>query len=81
MFTSERPTVVGAGVAICLAIRSSSPGPLFKFSNGQPFTKSKFTQHVQDALQALGLSHSELADHSFSYSTGTSWNGGFNCLH
>ena len=55
---------VGAGVEY-MSIRGSDLRPLFKFSNGQPLTKSRFTQHVGDALQALGLPHNEFAGHSF----------------
>ena len=55
---------VRAGVDY-MAVRGSAPGPFFQFSNGQPLTKSKFTQHVRDALQALGLPHNEFAGHSF----------------
>ena len=55
---------VGAGVEY-MSTRGSDLGPFFKFSNGQPLTKSRFTQHVRDALQALGLPHNEFAGHSF----------------
>ena len=55
---------VGAGVDY-MSIRGSDPGPFFKFSNGQPLTKAKFTQHVRDALQVLGLPYNEFAGHSF----------------
>ena len=48
-----------------MSIRGSDPGPFFKFINGQPLTKAKFTQMVQDALQAMGLPHNQFAGHSF----------------
>ena len=67
---------VGAGVEY-MSTRGSDLGPFFKFSNGQPLTKSRFTQHVRDALQALGLPHSEFAGHSFRiggcYGSSSSW--------
>ena len=55
---------MGAGVEY-MSIRGSDSGPFFKFSNGQPLTNSRFTQHVRDALQVLGLPHNEFAGHSF----------------
>ena len=55
---------VGAGVDY-MSSRGANPGPFFKFANGQPLTKSKFTQYVREALQALGLPHNEFAGHSF----------------
>ena len=55
---------VGAGVDY-MSIRGSDPGPFFKFINGQPLTKAKFTQLVRDVLQATGLPHNQFAGHSF----------------
>ena len=48
-----------------MSTRGSDLGPFFKFSNSQPQSKSRFTQHVRDALQALGLPQNEFAGHSF----------------
>ena len=55
--------LVGAGVDY-MSSRGANPGPFFKFANGQPLTKSKFTQYVQETLQALGLPHNEFTGHS-----------------
>ena len=45
--------------------RGSSNGPFFKFQNGQPLTKSKFTSYVREALAAVGLPCDKFAGHSF----------------
>ena len=55
---------VGAGLDY-MAARGFEPGPFFRFSDGSPLTKSKFTQLVRDVLQTLGLPYTEFAGHSF----------------
>ena len=44
-----------AGVLAYMAVRGDEEGPFFKFDNGQPLTKSKFTQRIRQALQVVGL--------------------------
>ena len=48
-----------------MSIRGSDPGPFFKFINGQPLTKAKFTQLIREVLQVAGLPHNQFAGHSF----------------
>ena len=48
-----------------MSSRGANPGPFFKFANGQPLTRSKLTQYVREALQALGFLHKKFAGHSF----------------
>jgi len=48
-----------------MAVRGSDPGPFFRFRNGEPLTKSKFTQEVRSAMEAVGLPHTQFAGHSF----------------
>ena len=54
-----------AAVLAYMAARGSLEGPFFCFANGQPLTKSKFTDQVRQALQALGLPYRDFAGHSF----------------
>ena len=54
-----------AGVLAYMASRGSQEGAFFKFKNGQPLTKAKFTQQVRIALQAAGLPCLNFAGHSF----------------
>jgi len=39
-----------------MAARGWNPGPFFKFTNGQPLTKSRFTQEIQ-VLCNVWVSH------------------------
>jgi len=39
--------------------------PFFRFLNKEPLTKSKFTQEVWNAMEAVGLPHTQFAGHSF----------------
>ena len=48
-----------------MVIRGSSHGAFFKFQDGQPLTKVKFTLHVRTALAAVGLPCDKFAGHSF----------------
>ena len=54
---------VGPGLDYMTA-RGSNPGPFFRFPNGDPLTKSKFTQEVCKALQAVSLPYANFAGHS-----------------
>ena len=54
-----------AGVLAYMAVRGKQEGPFFKFGDGRPLTKSKFTQEIRSALQAIGLPHQNFAGHSF----------------
>ena len=48
-----------------MATCGSNSGPFFRFSNGDPLTKSKFTKEVQNVQQALSLPYADFAGHSF----------------
>ena len=54
-----------AAVLSFMASRGSGEGPFFRFSNGQPLTKGKFTDHIRQALRGLGLPYQDCAGHSF----------------
>ena len=54
-----------AAVLSFIASRGSGEGPFFRFSNGQPLTKGKFTDHIRQALRGLGLPYQDFAGHSF----------------
>lgn len=54
-----------AAVLSFMASRGSGEGPFFRFSNGQPLTKGKFTDHIRQALRGLGLPYQDFAGHSF----------------
>ena len=38
-----------------LVVRGAGPGPLFKFADGRPLTRSRFVAQVRDALGAAGI--------------------------
>ena len=48
-----------------MTVREPEEGCFFKFGDGKPLTKAKFTQHVRLALEAAGLSYQHFAGHSF----------------
>ena len=54
-----------AAVLAYMASRGPLPGPFFRFTNGQPLTKSQFTSHIHSALKAVGLPYNSFAGHSF----------------
>ena len=48
-----------------LVLRGNSPGPVFRFSDGKPLTKDRFTQRIREALSNTGIDASKYAGHSF----------------
>ena len=54
-----------AALLAYLAIRGDSAGPLFRFGDGRPLTRSAFRTRVKAALQLLGLPAARYACHSF----------------
>ena len=54
-----------AALTAYLAIRGQSGGPFFRFQDGKPLTKTRFTQNVREALAALGLQEQSYTGHSF----------------
>ena len=54
-----------AGVLDYMAARGTEKGPFFRFKNGQPLTKSKFTAKVREVLTTIGLPQEHFAGHSF----------------
>ena len=48
-----------------VSVRGCSQDSFFKFSDGVPLTKSKFTERVRSVLQELGLPYGSFAGHSF----------------
>ena len=52
-------------VSATLASRGPKPGPFFKFKDGKPLTKAKFSSSIRGALQRIGLPYMNFAGHSF----------------
>ncbi len=48
-----------------MVVRGNMDGPFFRFSDGKPLTKSKFTDIIREALGAVGLPQDQFAGHSF----------------
>ncbi len=70
-----------AGVTAYMTIRGADTGPFFRFANGDPLTKPKFTHRVRLALQVVGLPYQDFAGHNFqnrsSHSSSMGRNRGF----
>ena len=62
--TNTTPCPVAA-VLNYLAIRSSSPGPLFVFQNGKPLTRAALVSQLRLALAQAGIDSSHYSGHSF----------------
>jgi len=58
--TDTQPCPIGAGLDY-MAVRGSDPGPFFRLLNGKLLTKSKFTQEVRSAMEAVGLPYTKFA--------------------
>ena len=54
-----------SGVVAYMAARGPEEGCFFKFSDGKPLTKARFTHHIRLALEAVGLPYQHFAGHSF----------------
>jgi len=54
-----------AGVIVYMVARGPGAGPFFRFENGQPLTKPRFTKEIRTVLQAIGLPYQNFASHSF----------------
>ena len=54
-----------AAVLAYMAARGSTNGPFFKFRDGKPLTKARFTGLIREALKAVGLPQEQFAGHSF----------------
>jgi len=54
-----------AAVLQYLAIRPSTPGPLFVFQTGCPLTRPLLVRHVRQALLQAGINVSKYSGHSF----------------
>ena len=61
------------GTSICpvsamlayLAVRPTTPGPLFLFQDGTPLSRSQLVVHLRDALSQLGMDVARFSGHSF----------------
>ena len=58
-----------------MAVHGSEPGSFFRFQNGHPLNKSRFTQEVRNALEAVGLPHTQFVGHSFRIGAATATAG------
>ena len=65
MGRTDGPLCPIAAVMPYMAVRGSAQGPFFRFSSGQPLTKSRFVALIRQALQAIGLPYQDFAGHSF----------------
>ena len=54
-----------SAVLAYLAIRGTTPGPLFQLENGVPLTKTRFILKFREALTQIGIDASKYAGHSF----------------
>ena len=54
-----------AALLDCLVVRGRAPGPLFKFSDGRPLTRSRFAESVWAALHKAGIDPLKYNTHSF----------------
>lgn len=54
-----------SAVLAYLAIRGTTPGPLFQLENGIPLTKTRFILKFREALTQIGIDASKYAGHSF----------------
>ena len=77
-----------AGCDICpvtatvayMAARGNQPGPFFRFKDGKPLSKAKFTHRIRKVLQRAGMPYQSFAGHSLrtgSHSSCQSRRGGF----
>ena len=48
-----------------MALRGPGSGPLFRFKNGRPLTRSSFVGKLQEALEAVGVDCSGYSSHNF----------------
>ena len=48
-----------------LAIRPSTPGPLFIFQDGSPLTRQKLVHNLREAISQLGMNTAGYSGHSF----------------
>ena len=48
-----------------MALRGPGSGPLFRFKNGRPLTRSSLVIKLREALEAVGVDCSSYSGHSF----------------
>ena len=71
--TSSAKADIYVGATICpvralwqyLAVRGSTPGPLFKLASGTPLTQFIVVMHMHRALQGAGVNAAAYNRHSF----------------
>ena len=54
-----------SAVLAYLAIRPSSPGPLFVFQDGTPLTRTQLVSHLKEAFSCIGETTANYSGHSF----------------
>ena len=52
-------------VAAVLAFRGPGPGPLFRFSDGKPLTRSRLVAKLKESIQTAGVNCAPYSGHSF----------------
>ena len=48
-----------------LAVRATTPGPLFLYQDGTTLSREHFTHHLRQAVQLVGLCPDNFSGHSF----------------
>ena len=48
-----------------MAIRGPGPGPLFRFSDGKPLTRSRLVAKLKESIQTAGVNCAPYSGHSF----------------
>lgn len=61
-----------AAILSYIGVRGTSPGPLFKFSDGSPLTRDSFVRQLRAALSPSGVDPAQYSGHSFRIGTATS---------
>ena len=54
-----------AAVLAYMTLRSRGAGPLFRFKDGKPLTRTRFVSEVKQALAAAGVDDKQYSGHSF----------------
>ena len=54
-----------AAILSYMALRGPGSGPLFRFKNGRPRTRSSFVSKLREGLEAVGVDCSGYSGHSF----------------
>ena len=65
MGRADRPICPVKALLGYLSVRGTSPGPLFRFADGSPLSRTKLVDAVRSALQGRGVQVAGFNGHSF----------------